>query len=165
MFLGIFNQDWHVLVTLLEKWTMNFPRIYWQTVKSQKRTIFYQIAYAFLRRIFKISLKWFLLVFMLKQKCELNFLLRKQKPCQGTINSRLRNVRMVPKMCFQFHWNCKQPRLEAMNSMLNCYFSQILHKQFWNYFQSLMFYSVGSDYYEKYGVRIADQFAKLPKGL
>ena len=44
----------------------------------------------------------------------------KWRPCHGAINSRPRNLRMALEKYFWFHWNCKQLRVEARNSMSNC---------------------------------------------
>ena len=56
----------------------------------------------------------------------------KWKPCNGAIKSRPRNLRMALEKYFRFHWNCKQLRVEARNSMSNCeiyfpIFSETIH--------------------------------------
>ena len=40
-----------------------------------------------------------------------------QKLCDRAIRCRSRNLRMAPDRYFRFHWNCKQPPLEARNSI------------------------------------------------
>ena len=47
-------------------------------------------------------------------------LANKWKPCHGAINSRPRNLRMTLEKYFWFHWICKQLRINARNSMVNC---------------------------------------------
>ena len=56
----------------------------------------------------------------------------KWRPCHGAINSRPRNLRTALEKYFRFQWNCKQPRIEARNSMANSdiyfpIFSETIH--------------------------------------
>ena len=56
----------------------------------------------------------------------------KWKPCHGAINSRPRKLRTALEKYFLFHWNCKQLRIEARNSMVNSeiyfpIFSETIH--------------------------------------
>ena len=57
----------------------------------------------FLHRVCEISLKWFLLAFLLNERCKHKSSLIKQKPCHRASSSHWsRNLRMPPKSYFQF---------------------------------------------------------------
>ena len=43
----------------------------------------------------------------------------KWKPCHGAISSRPHNLITALEKYFRFHWNCKQLRIEAKNSIAN----------------------------------------------
>ena len=60
------------------------------------------------------------------------FLSNKCKSCHGAINSWPPNLRTTLAKDLWFHWNCKQLRVEARNSMSNCeiyfaVFSETVH--------------------------------------
>ena len=60
------------------------------------------------------------------------------------------NLRTALENPPRFHWNCKQIRVEARNSMSNCqiYFPLFAKtiQQYWKYFRRIVFGSVSRDY-------------------
>ena len=86
------------------------------------------------------------------------FLSNKWKSCHGAINGKPRKLRTALEK--SFHWNCKQLRVEARNSMSNCEICFPLLKlyiKFWKYFYSMAIGSIGRDYCKKKGVWILSQ--------
>lgn len=74
--------------------------------------------------------------------------------------------RLYLRSYFWWHWNCKQPRVEARNSMsyYRTYFplSLKLHIQSWKYFHSMVLCGVASDNYIKKDVRVFGQVVYVP---
>ena len=69
-------------------------------------------------KVHEISLAWLVLTYVLKERCE-HISLSKQKTRHGYINSCSRYLRMALKWYLWFQWNCKQPQVDAWNSMSN----------------------------------------------
>ena len=122
MTLEIFSLYKHVLAKLFE-YTMCLTCIYeyvyatimnlkkWQSFAKSAR-VFEQGPWNFLDTVFLAS--------MWKKRCKNKSAWCKQKPSSWAINSCSQNLRITPEKYFRFHWSCKQPRVEARNSMLIC---------------------------------------------
>lgn len=119
MFLESFGQYEHILETLFETKKNNFHCFYSGTCFCCHHETLKNNDHSFLCRNRELSLIWFWLLSVLKERHKHNSSLRKQELCKRNISWQTRNLRKAPKGCIRFHWNCKRTEVEA-KKMSNC---------------------------------------------